>query len=131
MFLAVASVPVPSSAIALQEIGRDGVIRPPEARVGPIFVPEATAKAMLTKRIAPEYSAAARAEGIEGDVVIKVVVGKDGRVIQATIISGPITLREAARDAVMLWEYKPFLLNNTPVEFETRTRLHFSLRRRL
>jgi TonB family protein len=62
---------------------------------------------------------------IQGDITLRVIVGKDGNMKSVTAISGPTILRSAAIDAVKEWSYKPFLLNGEPVEAESTVTIHF------
>jgi protein TonB len=78
-------------------------------------------------RVDPTYPDDARANGIEGAVVLHVIVGRDGLVESADPLSGPPGLREAAADAVRQWTYKPFLLNGDPVEVDTTVTVNFNL----
>jgi protein TonB len=43
------------------------------------------------------------------------------------VISGPVMLQSAAMDAVRSWRYRPYLLNNEPVEVETTVNVVFTL----
>ena len=43
------------------------------------------------------------------------------------LISGHPLLAPAAIDAVKQWKYKPYLLNETPVEVETQVHMNFTL----
>jgi protein TonB len=58
---------------------------------------------------------------------MKVIIGKDGNVESAELISGHPLLAPAALDAVKRWKYKPFLLNGTPVEVESQIQVNFTL----
>jgi protein TonB len=44
------------------------------------------------------------------------------------VIEGPTELIPAALDAVSGWQYKPYLLQGTPVEVETQITIIFTLR---
>ncbi len=77
---------------------------------------------------APEYPAEAKAKHIEGQVILKIIIDKQGRVANAELISGHPILAPAAINAVKQWKYEPYLLNNKPVEVETRATVTFSLK---
>jgi protein TonB len=79
----------------------------------------------------PVYPADARASGIEGAVVLHVLVGADGRVESAVPLSGPEVFRQPAMDAVTQWIYRPYLLNGQPVEVDTIVTVNFNLTRGL
>lgn len=56
------------------------------------------------------------------EVILKLVVGKNGMVNQVTIVRSPTTkLAKAASNAVRQWRYEPYLLNGTPAAYETYT----------
>ena len=55
------------------------------------------------------------------------LIGKDGRVLDLTAVSGHPLLVQAAKDAVMQWVYKPTLLNGDPVEVSTEIDVNFTL----
>jgi len=87
-----------------------------------------TAAAIL-RQDAPIYPAEARAERIEGDVVLHVIIDVHGAVKNIEKVSGDPLLVEAAIDAVKNWAYKPTLLNGSPVEVDTNITVHFRFNR--
>jgi TonB family protein len=60
-------------------------------------------------------------------VRLRVVVGPDGRVKEASVISGHPLLTQAAIDAVNRWRYEPTLLNGEPMEITTEAVVDFPL----
>jgi protein TonB len=56
---------------------------------------------------------------VTGTVVIAITVDKNGRVKSTHTLSGPKLLRPLALATVRKYRYKPYLLNETPVEFLT------------
>ena len=48
----------------------------------------------------PVYPAMARTQGVQGVVVIDATIDSAGKVVGATVVSGPALLRQAAVDAV-------------------------------
>jgi protein TonB len=56
---------------------------------------------------------------VTGTVVVAIVIGKTGDVIYPKLISGPAMLRKPVLDAVRKYKYKPYLLNDLPVEVHT------------
>jgi len=81
----------------------------------------------LITRVLPEYPAAAKQMGAQGIVEFSALIGKDGRVLDLTAVSGHPLLVQAAKDAVMQWVYKPTLLNGEPVEVKTTIDVNFTL----
>jgi len=61
------------------------------------------------------YPLFAREARIEGDVLLHVLVGKDGHVKDIKVVRGVTGLNDAAIDAVKMWIFKPALSNNKPV----------------
>ena len=63
-------------------------------------------------------------------MVAYATIGTDGKVKEAQVVLAPSeSLAEAARDAVLHWEYKPSRFNGRPVEVETTINVVFSLAR--
>jgi hypothetical protein len=54
------------------------------------------------------------------EVVVQIVIGKDGRVIEAKAISGPKEAYKAAESAGRKWVYLPYLVGGQPAEVETK-----------
>ena len=67
----------------------------------------------------PNFCEIGREQRVSGGVVLHVVIDKTGAVSEATVVSGPQILRQAAIDAVRTFLYKPYLLNGDPVEVDT------------
>jgi TonB family protein len=85
------------------------------------------ASAYLIHRVEPQYPGQAREQHIQGPVVLKALVGKDGTVEMLKVVSGDPQLVSAAGDAVRQWRFKPYRLHGQPVEFETQITVNFSL----
>jgi TonB family protein len=82
---------------------------------------------ILISRVDPVYPPAARAKKIEGVVVLRTRIDKDGRVKRAEVLSGDPLLTQAALDAVRQWRYKRGTLNGINVEVDGTATLNFSL----
>ena len=85
---------------------------------------------LLVRQIQPDYPLLARRAGVEGTVVLKAIIGKDGSVEQLTLISGQPLFVQAAMNAVKQWLYKPTYLNGEPVEVVTEIDVNFHLQAR-
>jgi TonB family protein len=80
----------------------------------------------LLERVEPVYPLYAKALKIGGIVMIKGVIGKDGRIKDAVVVFSPHpSLSGAALEAVRQWRYKPYMLNGEPVEVQTTINLAF------
>ena len=78
-------------------------------------------------KVAPVYPPEARSSGVQGTVVLHVLIDQEGRVQTATAISGPDALRQSAVEAVSQWVYQPFLLNGERTAVDTTVMVNYSL----
>jgi protein TonB len=92
-----------------------------------VRVSEGVAKALLIKKVEPEYPQEARDKHIEGTVVLQMQISEAGDVKDARLISGHPLLAPPAIEAVKQWKYKPYLLDGEPVQVETRATVDFRL----
>jgi TonB family protein len=77
--------------------------------------------------VPPVYPPDARARGVEGTVILDVIIAADGRVKELTVLSGDSVFASAAMTAVRQWVYRTTLLNGRPVEVETTVTVTFTL----
>src|SRR5437879_4839019 len=92
-----------------------------------IRVSQGVLEGHLIHKVEPKYPEEAKANNIQGDVVLRVEIGRDGHVTEVMPISGHPSLTDAAVEAVKQWEYKPFLLDGEPVEVETVITIKFRI----
>jgi TonB family protein len=83
---------------------------------------------LLIKKVAPVYPMGARAAYIQGTVILRAEISKEGDVTDLELLSGPIELAGSAVAAVRQWKYKPYLLNGQPVAVETQLQVNYELR---
>jgi protein TonB len=103
----------------------------------------------LVHKVNPAYPAEAKAAGTQGAVVVRLVIGKDGAVKQASVVAsapsierikelnpaeamtpvleGDPRLAEAALDAVKQWRYEPMRKDGKPVEVKALVTVNFKL----
>ena len=81
----------------------------------------------LIYRVQPQYPALARQARVQGIVVLRAMISREGRIENLQVVSGPPLLVKSAIDAVLQWRYRPYYLNNEPVEVETQVTLTFTL----
>jgi protein TonB len=84
---------------------------------------------LLVHRVQPKYPPIAVQLRLEGAVLLRAVIGRDGRVKELEILSGHPLLIEAALKAIWQWRYQPTLLNGEPVEVESLITVKFALNR--
>jgi protein TonB len=77
--------------------------------------------------VTPIYPPIAIAARVSGAIVLAATISKSGAIENLRVVSGPPMLRQSAIDAVQHWRYRPYLLNNQPVEVETTINVVFSL----
>ena len=95
---------------------------------GGIEVDSDTQQKRLVHKVEAEYPDVARQAGIEGTVVLRLEIGRDGTVQGVKVLSGEPVLAQAAMDAVEHWRYAPTLLNGRPVNVLTSVSIEFHLK---
>ncbi len=76
----------------------------------------------------PRYNREARLARIQGSVLLKVVIDKNGRVKSQKVLKRlPMGLTEDAMKAVAQWTFQPAMLNGEPVEVEHELTVNFRL----
>ncbi len=93
----------------------------------PITISSGVATGMLIQKTPPIYPTIAKAARVSGTVELQATISKAGTIKDLHIVSGPAMLRQPALDAVRTWRYKPYKLNNDPVEVETTVNVVFTL----
>ena len=81
----------------------------------------------LIHKVEPQYPAIARQLHIEGTVIVKAIISRDGVITHAEAENGQTLLVQAALAAVRQWRYRPYYLNHEPIEVETEIRVNFVL----
>jgi periplasmic protein TonB len=81
----------------------------------------------LIRKVLPTYPPLARSARIQGPVVLKAMISKQGTIENLQLLSGHPMLAPAAIEAVQQWRYRPYVLNNEPVEVETQITVNFAL----
>lgn len=94
----------------------------PQMRSGGNVVP-----ARVIRDSPPVYPSIARQARVSGVVRVQAVVGADGKVKQATAVSGPPLLRQSAVDAVRRRLYEPTKLNGNPIEGQVQVDIAFTM----
>jgi protein TonB len=82
---------------------------------------------LLIYKTTPVYPPFAKTARVSGIVVLQATISKTGSIEGVHVVSGPVMLRQAAMDAVRTWRYKPYKVNNEPVEVETTVNVNFVL----
>jgi TonB family protein len=93
----------------------------------PVLISEDFANTYLLRRVEPDYPSEARNLRIQGTLMMKVIVGKDGLVERVSRVEGDSHLAVAAATAIRQWRFKPLLRNGQPTGFESQVTLSFVL----
>jgi TonB family protein len=85
--------------------------------------------AKLTNKVQPVYPESARSAGVQGTVVLRAVLGMDGRPLSLRVMNSQVDpdLARSAVEAVSQWRYTPTLLNGEPIEVDTTITVNYSL----
>lgn len=92
-----------------------------------VRLPSKFVEGNLIFKTIPQYPVIAKTVGQQGTVVLQAVISKAGAIEKLQVVSGPPMLQQAAIDAVKTWRYRPYLLNDQPVEVETTVNVIFKL----
>ncbi len=92
---------------------------------GPKRITSQLSEGQLVNRVEPVYPHIAAISGIQGQVKLHAIIGRDGRIQSLNVISGHPLLAHAALEAVEQWRYRPYVLNGEAVEVETLITINF------
>ena len=84
-----------------------------------------------TRRVEPEYPAAAREMGAEGTVVVNLNIDEQGRILRAWVATANANeiLINAALDAAYEFKFTPGMQRDTPVKCTVAIPFQFTLRK--
>jgi len=114
---------------SLNDMASRGVL-PPASAPAPNVRPTRISKMLegsLIRRVTPLYPPLAKSARIQGEVVLSAIISKAGTIEDLQVVSGHPLLVTAAIEAVRQWRYRPYILNNEPVEVETQIMVNFTL----
>lgn len=118
-----------SRGAVIGSIGDSNFVLPPPAPAPTVHHPP-TSRMMegnLIYKVQPEYPALARQVRVQGLVVLRAIISRDGVIENLQALSGHPLLIPAALNAVRQWRYRPYVLNGEPVEVETEVKVNFIL----
>ena len=92
---------------------------------GPKRIISQLSEGQLLNRVEPAYPHIAAISGIQGQVKLHAIIGRDGRIQSLSAVSGHPLLVRAALEAVEQWRYRPYVLNGETVEVETLITVNF------
>ena len=98
---------------------------PPSRPAGPAPTASTLIQPKLIQSSSPVYPKIAATRGDWGDVLIDATVGESGKVTDATVVSGPETLRQSALQVVRTQTYQPAKLNGKSVSMHVMVKVPF------
>ncbi len=107
-------------------LGSDQILPPPPPPAAHPR-PSTMMEGNLVLRVQPDYPAPARQLRVQGKVVLRAVISREGTIENLQVVSGHPMLVRAAVDAVRQWRYRPYVLNGEPVDVETEVTVNFVL----
>jgi protein TonB len=124
--IVVSGAQAPGNAAATREDGHADVL---DGDGEPMAVERATTRARLVSASTPGYPPAARAQGIEADVTLEIVVGTSGRVESArTLRDAGFGFDAAAATAIRDFRFSPATIDGRPVRVRMRWSISFRLK---
>lgn len=94
---------------------------------GPVRISAGVVASLKLSGDKPVYPPEAKAQGVQGAVVLHAIIGQDGQILSLQLVSGNAELSKAAWDAVKMWVYKPYLVNGEPTAVDTTITVNFQL----
>ena len=93
------------------------VVHPPQPRISVMM------QGNLIDRVQPEYPSIAKAAHIQGIVLLRAVISREGKIENLQVVSGHPMLVKAALEAVKQWRYRPYILNGQRLRSKPRSQL--------
>ena len=84
-------------------------------------------KPEMIKQVPPQFPEVARKAGIQGSVILKVLIGLNGQVEEATVLRGKEILQQSALEAIYQYKFKPAKQNDKPVKVWLTMPIRFQL----
>lgn len=84
---------------------------------------------ILVKMVTPTYPVLARKAGVEGRVVLQIIVDSKGNVIESKVVLAdpPGIFEEAAMEAILKWKFKPARQRGNPISVIMGQQVDFTL----
>jgi protein TonB len=93
-----------------------------------VHVSAAVLDEYVTHKSQPLYPLIAKTAGVEGMVVLDIIVDGRGGLQEVKVVSGPALLVRGAEEAVRQWRFKPYIVDGNAVEMESQVSMNFRLR---
>jgi protein TonB len=91
-----------------------------------VRVSERVLDGVVAKKVMPDVPCSTDKSHQKGVVTIGVLVDYDGKVKSTSPMSGDSVLTNCAIRAIVQWEFRPYFINGTPVQVESRIVVKFN-----
>ena len=81
----------------------------------------------LSHPVSPNYPLLARQMKVQGSVIMQALISREGTIQDLQVLSGPVILAAAAREAVKQWRFKPYVQEGQPVETQAKITVNFTI----
>ncbi len=118
--ISIPNLNIPSVAGSGAAIGGFGVTQQVDS--------ERNSRSVIRSQIAPSYPQQAALEGLEGNVDMRITIGKDGAPVDVKVIEySDRVFVNPARRAIFRWRWEPAYENGEPIEWVYRYNMVFKL----
>lgn len=92
-----------------------------------IRISSGVAEGLIRHKVDPVYPQEARKNLITGDVLLRIVIGREGNVTNLEVMQGDPILVKSAVKAVKQWKYRPYILNGEAIEAESTVKIQYHM----
>jgi TonB family protein len=82
---------------------------------------------VVSRTVKPGYPLLARQMKVQGSVILRALISRDGAIQDLHVLSGPTILASAAQAAVRQWRFKPHYLGSEAVETQAKITVNFTI----
>ncbi len=82
---------------------------------------------VVSRPVQPGYPTLARQMKVQGSVILRAFIGRDGLIQDLRVVSGPPILASAAEEAVKQWHFKPHYVGTEAVETQAKITVNFTI----
>lgn len=124
------ATPPATPAEAIADARRDGASGEREAKLANASERveiSADASEIVSRPVRPDYPMLARQTRVQGSVILRALISRDGAIQDLHVMSGPPILAGAAREAVKQWRFKPHYQGAEAVETQAKITVNFTI----
>ncbi len=114
--------------LARPSVARLPQVEPVVKEPVPIPVAGNVMASKLLQRDDPQYPLVAKEAGVEGVVVLRVLIDRSGAMQEATVVQGHPALRAAAVESLKTWRWEPIKVDGEAVPASTTLAFNFVLK---